>query len=325
MSIEFHIRLKNCDSASGAKLRKLIPQTLASVLDCECEILAEPSDTTHIAAELENYEQKLARLHSTLELISRDFGAPNPFTKTKKIDATRLQKAEQLAARAPQLARMKRFLIDLPAEPEFDRLRFLQNLVMQNLPFPEVFERPELVDAIALQAFENYHAEYSKKYLIFIEDRERAITVWQKQQKELEQKVFTLAALDQVKKLGRPVAQNLAAELAGVEKRHAPLGIKIIELRKILRIEPVIAGITFFTPLPDREFADFTERVDAALEQKFAKIRDESTLAVLKNTDDASVKKLTKLIALADLAKIVRIFTLRTAPKITAELTQLLR
>jgi hypothetical protein len=201
----------------------------------------------------------------------------------------------------------------------------LQNLVVQNLPFPKIFERPELVDSVALQAFENYHLEYSKKYLVLIEDREKAIAIWQKQKKEIEQKVFTLESLDQIKKLGKPVSKKLRTELNNLEKRHLPLGIKIIEVRKILRIEPIIAGITFFTPLPDFEFENFSDRVDLALESKFSKIRDESILAVLKSTKDEGVKKLTKLIVLADLSKIVKIFTSRSSPKIITELTKLFK
>ncbi len=275
-----------------------------------------------VSAKIENYAEKLERLHATLELISRDFGAKNPLANSKKADPELLAKAEKISARAPQLARMKKFLIELPSESEFDRLRFLQNLVYQNLSFPEIFERPELVDAVALQAFENYHCEYSKKYLDLFASREKSIEQWAKKEKIVAQKLFTLESLDEVKKLGEKLSPNLATELTELGKRHRPIGIKIIELRKILRIEPTIAGITFFAPLPDFEFAEFERRLDLALDRKFEIIREKSVLAVLKNSKNESVKKLTELIALAELEKIVKLFTPKSAPKITAELIQ---
>jgi hypothetical protein len=264
----------------------------------------------------------LERLHTTLELLSRDFGTTNPLTDSKKVDPELIAKAEKVSARAPQIARMKRFLVNLPADPDFDRLRFLQSLVVQNLSFPKIFERPELVDAVALQAFENYHLEYSQKYLDLLANREKSIENWEKKRKIIAQKLFTLESLDTVKKLGEKLALNLSAEFAELETRNRPLGVKIVDLRKILRIEPTVAGITFFTPLPDREFSDFEKRLDGALARKFEIIREKSVLAVLRNSKNESVKKLTELIALADLEKIVRLFTPKSAEKITSELSK---
>jgi hypothetical protein len=339
VSFNLKLRVKPGSTIPKAKIEEVILQTLRQVLDYEFEILGNTEeiamDTQALNKQLDSYADKLSQITNTLSLVSSDFDTANPFAKKlaalrkKRVfsqeDETTFNKAERVAARAPILARIKRFMVRFPEEKRFDKLRFMQDLVKQNLPFPEVFEKPELVDAVALQAFENYRSEYAKLYLDLLEEREKAVASFMKQLPELKQKLFTLASLDKVKKLGKPLAPDFEAELADIRKRYQSISLKLPELRKILSLEPTINGITFFAASPTLEFESFVARLEAALGSKLLAIKEKSILKILSNSKEASVKKLVSLLSLTSLEKITKLFTPVTAPRIIAEFTKLLR
>ncbi|MDD3066367.1 MAG: hypothetical protein PHO48_00855 [Candidatus Gracilibacteria bacterium] len=339
MSFNLKLRVKPSSKLPKVKLEEIILKALREVLDCECEILENTEelvmDTKLLHKELDSYAEKLEEITTTLTLVANDFDTTNPFAKKlialrkKKAftqeDANTLSKAQRIASRAPILTRIKRFLVKFPEDKRFDKLRFMQDLVKQNLPFPEVFEKPELVDAVALQAFENYRSEYTKLYLELIEEREKATQIFWKQLTDLKQKLFTLTSLDKVAKLGKPLATNFAEELEDLLSRYKSLNLTLTEMRKILNLEPTLSGITFFSASPTLEFESFTARLEAALGSKLLAIKEKSILKILSNSKEASVKKLVSLLSLTSLEKITKLFTPVTAPRIIAEFTKLLR
>ena len=156
------------------------------------------------------------------------------------------------------------------------------------------------------------------------ETREAAIGEWQKKQKELDQKLFVLESLDQVHALGSTVAENMKVTWQDLVERCRPLALVPTEQQKILELEPTIAGITFFTPDPAAEFAEFTKKLTTALAKKLDIVREKSVLTILTSSSEPCVRKLTKLLSLTNFEKIVQIFTPRTAPKIIHELIKFL-
>lgn len=291
-----------------------------------------PSPAAAEPVELEDYAAKIERLTSTLALLARDFDGPSygqlQRLTTKKTptaaEKTALIGLTKLAGRAPLLARIRRFLVELPAGAEYAELRFRQNLLSASLDWKNLSTAPEQIDGALLQSFEEYRTAYVTAYRAHLAAREAALTAWQASRPELIKKLEVLAALDQIAALGAPQAGQLEAELAALENLHQPLQLPEKELTRLLESEPTVAGITFFTPNPSAELTDFAARVAAVLRAKLLRITEAGVTQILASSRVASVQKLTRLLALTQLEKITALFTRRTTPVIVHTLQKLL-
>ena len=134
MYLNFQLSSRTRVQANAVALKTIITRTLQAALDCKCEFVSEDGETAAINQQISNCVKKLENLSSTLTLIARDFRSPNPFSarlnqigRKKKLsakDAATLREVEEIAARAPQLARIKRFSREAAGRAEIREARF---------------------------------------------------------------------------------------------------------------------------------------------------------------------------------------------------------
>jgi len=299
-----------------------------SPLSGETSATEKQSKLAQVESSIESYAEKIERLSSTLNLIARDSQQPHPYGQTvKKLksdpdqDASELKKLEKISANAPAISRVRKFLVELPTGEEFDELRLQQRIINLSINENSLYLEPEKISGLVLQEFEKYRAAYTKKYLARIEKIQAQLKSWGKKRKTLEQKIFTISQLDKIPALQTDIEpEKLQNQLEQIFTKNNLPEIEQEDLQKILRVEPVFAGVTFFTPLPGNEFEKLAEDVDHTLEKQLAKISATSTKKIITSSRDPALKKLGRVITLSGLDKSTKIFTPETAPHLVSEL-----
>lgn len=282
----------------------------------------------------EDYLDDLVHFYAEAELVCAEYQVANPYVesvrkalKKKPVSAAEtknLHSLEELAQRANTLSLIRKYLVDLPKSADFEELRFAQNLLKINLDLPKTLLRPKRLDETVLQAFESYRKLYVKKYLELFAERAQAFAAFRKEEKDLRQKILTLKTLDEIPVLGVPLAAGFAAELEKLRTEAILEEVSEEVLKKALEKSPTWRDVFFDTPSAQILCDDFHRRLQNALENKFALIRNKSVLDILAVSRKDPVQKLVKLLQLTKIDNIVKLFNTKTAVVIGHELKKLL-
>lgn len=319
---------------SLAQAEKRLAAVLAQTPGVQAVLASETSMEAAAQRTIQAYTERVQRLQATATVLARELGATELQSAADQLAnakqpgasaARELERLERLASRAPELARIRRFLVELPDRPELGELRMQQELLAITLRHLGAAGHDSLqLDGVILHDFAKYHAAYTAALQQHLAAREAQIIAWQRQLPALRQQLAVLASLDTIPQLGEPAAPQLEDELAQLGRRHAPLAKTKSEIARELRYTPTPSGLSLASPLPADILASYSGRVAAALAAKLGHITEASTLAVLRNSREPAIKKLIQLASLTQLDKITRLFTPKTTPRLLAELAQLL-
>lgn len=297
-------------------------------------VLPADADMASVAERaITEYSERVQRLQASAAMLAREFGAeqlqasaaelaqrqPGP---AEELELTRL---ENLTRRAPELARIKRFLIPLPENPELGSLRMQQELLAIALRHVDAMAGDATrLDGVLLHDFAQYHAAYAAALQAHLAERDRQIRDWLAGLKELKQQLYVISQLDSIPELGAAAGPELETRLGELRTQHPVLRKTKAEIQRALDRSPAVAGIDLATPLPGAELAEYSQALAAALAAKLARLAEVGTLAVLTQSREPALKKLIQLTSLTNLNKITALFTAKTTPRLLAELRRLL-
>ncbi len=335
MKFSLQLSVQSDGSTTSQKAKAAIIKQLKGLPNLKIKLTTKPDIVTpakhQLNQQVADYSSKIERLSQEVELIANDFGVDHAYgseISSVKRQQTLLKsispKLKKVTTNSSSLDRIKRFLIELPDTPEFDKLRFMQELIQRRLADIQLVGNSEQIESIVLHDFEKYRLEYEQIYLARLIKRKQAIQAWQKNLPELTHKVEIITALDQIKTLGLARGTRLATELKKLIKKYPIPNQTHSEIRQVLALEPTIAGISLFEIDPTREFEILANKISATLKTKLIIVCEESVNKILATSREPSVQKLTKLLNLSQIEKITHLFTKRTTPKIIHELQKLL-
>ena len=329
--LTFALSVQRPSTETAKTVEERLVQHLKLLPRYHCQLQLETLGTSSTAVELETYADKISRLTDTVQLMARDFDTSGYSATLSRVqqhtlptehDEATLSTLTRLSQHLPQLARIRRFLIPLPATPAYTQLSLEQDLLQIRLQ--DALRDPTRFDGALLQEFENYHAAYAKAYREYLTLREEQLQAWQDMRQDTMQQLFVLQQLDALPLLGAPEAPALRADLEQLERQYQPTALSPDDMRKILELEPMIAGVSLHAALPQTVFGHVADRVTAALQGKIARISEASVLQLLATSKEIHVQKLTRLLSLTQLPQITKLFTPKTAPALMRELTKLL-
>jgi hypothetical protein len=284
-----------------------------------------------------DYLEQLEDFYRETELICAEFETKNPYSVTveKALQSKKLSPDENdelqifidFAQNAPTLSLIRKFLIDLPEGKQFDDLRFAKNLLEINLNLPQILKNPDRLDKSVVKAFEDFRKLYARKYLQFLQKRTEFLkNFWRDNEKVLQQKILaarTLAAI--------PFFRDSAGEIEKIEAEFENLKTKFRSevfdekiVRQALKKEPFFKSIKMTEEIAEKVCGEFVEKLDKFLSEHFAQIRTKSVLGILNSSKKSSIQKLSKLLQISKLEKIVPIFNQKTADAIGHELKKIL-
>jgi hypothetical protein len=191
---------------------------------------------------------------------------------------------QRLAAQAPKLIEIKRYLEAIPGSSA--TLRQVQSMRLQllaGLDFQTLFARPELADSLA-ERFEQFKAQYRELYSAAHRQRRAEVEQFVHRLELQQVRLPVLARLNRVRELGHPIGTELEHDLKMLTRKLMPCP-ESIELALAASPRCPACEFGFEDGPPLAEMDEFEQRLVAALNAKLKALSHPSVIRVLTEAD----------------------------------------